>query len=97
MFSDLILDGEMDDLLSAAQGCIDDGKAYLAQMGHLSQDMAQSMILVRDDLAMMLACYGDGRRWHYAYPSVREELRRLEGMATALANSPLEGEPNHVR
>jgi hypothetical protein len=97
MFSDLILDGEMEDILLAAQGCIDNGKAYLAHMGHLSQDMAQSMILVRDDLAMMLACYEDGKRRRYAYPSVREELRRLEGMATVLANSPLQGDQNHVR
>ena len=97
MLRDLILDGEMDDLLLAARDACDSGQSYLTHMGHLSEVMADSLTAVRDDLAMMLAHYEDGQRWRFACPSVREELRRLEEIAAALAVAPRQSDDNHVR
>jgi len=102
MIRDLILDGDMDDVLEAAQECCDAGRSYLEHFGELSEKMAGSLINVRDDLSMMLAVYEDGRRWRYAYPSVREELRRLEGLAASLlaggaSKEAFTSAPNHVR
>lgn len=84
MFSDLILDGEMDDILAAAQDCCAAGQSYLRAMGHLSEGMLGALTSVRDDLSMLLACYEDGPRRRFACPSVREELRRLEGITSTL-------------
>jgi hypothetical protein len=87
MLRDLILDGEMDDLLLAAQDVCDTGQSALEQFGFLSEVMVACMTAARDDLGMILACYEDGPRRRYAYPSVRAELRRMEARASALVQA----------
>lgn len=89
MLRDPILDGSIDCLLLAADDLCHSSEQYRMLNGALNADFIAWLTDLRDDMGQLLARYEDGPARRYAWPSLREELRRLEGLASSLASAPL--------